>query len=170
MWHSYLILNRAYHPLHVAKGQQLPAAPPPLSANSGRRLAGTRRSFADRSRPYAVSSDMHAHELTMCSYERCSTHFRCNAQRNGLAQVVDTVIYAVNGRRAFKIDASEVSVDTLEDWQIIILFICQVRPNGGLDLSSPFPPSSLPLRCSNDDTRLFCFKELSESEYWRGPG
>ncbi len=51
-----------------------------------------------------------------------------NADGAWWAQIVDTVIYAVNGRRAFKIDATEVTVDTLDDWQIIILFICQVTP------------------------------------------
>ncbi|KAK9846211.1 hypothetical protein WJX84_004971 [Apatococcus fuscideae] len=42
--------------------------------------------------------------------------------------IVDTVIYAVNGRRAFKIDATErdVNVDSLDDWQIAVLFICQL--------------------------------------------
>lgn len=51
--------------------------------------------------------------------------------------VVDTVIYAVNGRRAFKLDADvgDVTVDSLEDWQIAVLFICQLASLAVLLLS-----------------------------------
>lgn len=59
----------------------------------------------------------------------------CRYSLAGSVQVVDTVIYAVNGRRAFKLDADvgDVTVDSLEDWQIAVLFICQVGCSGAAD-------------------------------------